>query len=292
MQELGQESDVWGTARSVGLWHLKLTSSSLTHCKERWLQWTHIAFLRMLMRSSSCCWNSWNTDPVNLSVTVVAWTRNEQEPQHWVLQKKTQPCFPLHSIEPSTLTTLSPQIFYPVMQALELDWFLSHGFPFLVRTNPQSTPWNPPPPHDSGMGTQCKHDAVLKKNLETNCLGWTWGRGSVGRGTMWVIPHRCSCVCPSSPAKQCPAGPRWTRTASLQKRKEMFRFLAPNAQCLYCTGIVLVRKHLIKLYNFLLWMNCRIAFSGKEMESMNGLKVFWTAFNAFYLTTSGSLLTK
>lgn len=37
------------------------TSSSFTHCMDRWLQWTHRAFLRTHRRSSSCCWNIWKS---------------------------------------------------------------------------------------------------------------------------------------------------------------------------------------------------------------------------------------
>lgn len=36
-----------------------VTSSSLTHCMEKWLQWSHRAHLSMLIRSPSSCWNTW-----------------------------------------------------------------------------------------------------------------------------------------------------------------------------------------------------------------------------------------
>ena len=40
---------------------VELTSSSLTHCTEKWLQWSQRTHLRIVMRSTSCCWNTWNS---------------------------------------------------------------------------------------------------------------------------------------------------------------------------------------------------------------------------------------
>ena len=43
-----------------------LTSSSLTHCIEKWLQWSHSTHLRKLMRSDSSCWNTCHTHTCTL----------------------------------------------------------------------------------------------------------------------------------------------------------------------------------------------------------------------------------